>query len=70
MPEHIVNKIFDPFFTTKDVGKGTGLGLHMVQNVIDSHGGIIAVSSEVGKGTVFRLTLPICLTVNTLKVVD
>ena len=70
VPEHIVNKIFDPFFTTKDVGKGTGLGLHMVQNVIDSHGGIIAVSSEVGKGTVFRLTLPICLTVNTLKVVD
>ena len=59
MPEHIVSKIFDPFFTTKEVGKGTGLGLHVVQSVIDSHGGKIAVSSKVGKGTLFRITLPV-----------
>lgn len=59
IPEPILSKVFDPFFTTKDVGSGTGLGLHMVQNVIDSHSGTIDISSELGKGTVFRLTLPI-----------
>jgi two-component system NtrC family sensor kinase len=59
IPDHMVSKIFDPFFTTKEVGKGTGLGLHMVQSVIDSHGGTVSVSSEVGKGTLFHLTLPV-----------
>ena len=56
--EHLA-KIFDPFFTTKDVGKGTGLGLHIVQSVIESHQGKISVDSTVGVGTVFRIELPI-----------
>lgn len=51
-------KIFDPFFTTKDIGNGTGLGLHIVQDVINKHGGTIKVSSEVGVGTAFSIRLP------------
>lgn len=53
-----IAKIFDPFFTTKEVGSGTGLGLHVVQSVIESHGGKINVNSEIGTGTTFRVTLP------------
>ncbi|MBW2007102.1 MAG: hypothetical protein JRJ16_03505 [Deltaproteobacteria bacterium] len=51
--------IFDPFFTTKDVGKGTGLGLSVSYGVIKKHGGRISVDSKVGKGTVFRVALPV-----------
>jgi two-component system, NtrC family, sensor kinase len=54
-----MEKIFDPFFTTKEVGKGTGLGLHMVRSVMDNHGGKILVSSEVEKGTTFKIIFPI-----------
>lgn len=54
-----LSKIFDPFFTTKAVGSGTGLGLHVVQSVIESHGGQISVDSELNVGTTFRITLPI-----------
>lgn len=55
----VLPRIFDPFFTTKDVGKGMGLGLFIVYQVIDEHEGCIAASSELGKGTTFLIRLPL-----------
>lgn len=54
-----IKKIYDPFFTTKDVGKGTGLGLSVSYGIVQEHGGSIAVESVPGKGTAFRLELPL-----------
>lgn len=51
--------IFDPFYTTKPVGEGTGLGLSLTYSIIRSHGGYIEVKSEVNKGTVFSIYLPV-----------
>lgn len=51
--------IFDPFYTTKASGQGTGLGLSLVYNIIRTHGGYIEVKSEVDKGTLFSIFLPI-----------
>jgi two-component system NtrC family sensor kinase len=51
-------KIFDPFFTSKDVGKGSGLGLFIVHDIIESHGGTIVLDSRLGEGTTFIIWLP------------
>jgi signal transduction histidine kinase len=59
IPPEILPRIFDPFFTTKDVGKGSGLGLFVVFEIIEEHGGCIAVESEPGKGTAFLIRLPL-----------
>ena len=55
----LLPKVFDPFFTTKDVGKGSGLGLFIVHEIIEEHDGCIAVDSEPGKGTTFLIRLPV-----------
>ncbi len=51
--------VFDAFFTTKPIGQGTGLGLSLAQEIMQNHGGTIGVKSELGKGTRFRVTLPV-----------
>jgi signal transduction histidine kinase len=58
IPANVIPKIFDPFFTTKDREKGTGLGLSISHGIVEKHGGRIDVTSEVGKGTDFVITLP------------
>lgn len=57
IPKEIQDKIFDPFFTTKSIGKGTGLGLEVVRQIINQHNGKVYVNSEVGK-TEFVICFP------------
>ncbi|MDO9067318.1 MAG: PAS domain S-box protein, partial [Deltaproteobacteria bacterium] len=59
IPPENLGRIFDPFFTTKPVGKGTGLGLSLSYSIVLKHHGRIEVASEAGKGTAFRIYLPI-----------
>jgi two-component system NtrC family sensor kinase len=56
--EHLT-RIFDPFFTTKPIGQGTGLGLSLLNSIVQNHGGHIEVQSKVGRGTTFKIWLPI-----------
>jgi two-component system, NtrC family, sensor kinase len=59
IPAQLIDKIRDPFFTTKAVGCGTGLGLSIVDEIVRSHDGELMVESQVGRGSVFTVVLPI-----------
>jgi two-component system NtrC family sensor kinase len=59
IPEDIRDRIFEPGFTTKGKGKGTGLGLSIARKIMEEHGGSIDFTTETGRGTTFRLTLPV-----------
>jgi PAS domain S-box-containing protein len=59
IPPEIIGRIFDAFFTTKAVGVGTGLGLAICQRIVTDMNGELTVESEVGRGTTFRVALPV-----------
>lgn len=59
MSPDVIARVFDPFFTTRPVGEGTGLGLSVCHGIVSSMGGEIYVESEPGRGTIFRVVLPV-----------
>jgi signal transduction histidine kinase len=59
-----IDHIFDPFFTTKELGEGTGLGLSISFGIIQKHNGTISVTSKIGKGTTFKISLPVSMSHN------
>jgi len=58
IPPEVLPHVFDPFYTTKEAGRGTGLGLFVVHEIIEEHGGCITLSSEPGRGTKVSIRLP------------
>ena len=58
IPKELLQRVCDPFFTTKPEGEGTGLGLAITLNIARSHGGDLAIESEVGRGTAVTIWLP------------
>jgi PAS domain S-box-containing protein len=58
IPATVIERVFDPFFTTKPIGVGTGIGLSICHSIVTGLGGEITVSSQEGRGTIFRVVLP------------